>query len=83
MDHAKQPAKRLEIVPDGKDWAVTKPGQPRPHSRYRFLTAAERAAQRLLGEEGGGELLFRDRDGVVRDTEIVAPACNTEIVAAA
>jgi hypothetical protein len=65
---------RIDIVPDGQGWAVKKSGEAAPQSRHRFLEAAERAAQRLLSEEGGGEVWFRDRDGVVRDAEIVAPA---------
>ena len=74
MDHANQRSNRLDIEPDGQGWAVKKPGQPVPQSRHRFLERAERAAQRLLSATGGGEVWFRDRDGVMRDAEIVAAA---------
>ena len=65
-------ARCLDVVPEGRGWAVKKPGQAKPESRHLFLEAAERAARRQLSHEGGGEMRFRGPDGSIRDTETVA-----------
>jgi uncharacterized protein DUF2188 len=62
----------LELVPEGRGWAVRRPGRASPESRHLLLEAAERAARRQLRQEGGGELRVRGADGRIRDTATVA-----------
>jgi hypothetical protein len=64
----------LDVVPEGRGWAVRQPGQQQPQSRHLFLEAAERAAKRLLSAQGGGQVRICDCDGAIRTAETVAPA---------
>ncbi len=69
----KNPGHRaLDLVPEGRGWAVRRPGRASPESRHLFLEAAERAARRQLRQEGGGELRLRDPDGRITEKATVA-----------
>jgi hypothetical protein len=61
------------VVPDGTDWKVTKPGADRASGVFPTQQAAIDRAREILTNDGGGELRIHGRDGRFRDSDTVAP----------
>lgn len=67
------PSKGRHVVPRGKDWAVVKPGSSRASAVVPTQREAERAAKRMVANEGGGEVRIHGRDNKIRDSDTVSP----------
>ncbi|WP_348763810.1 DUF2188 domain-containing protein [Hyphomonas atlantica] len=61
------------VYKDGKEWVNKKLGADRATSRHRTQAEAESAARRNLGNQGGGELITKGRDGRIRSKDTIAP----------
>ena len=61
------------VVPDGDDWKVTKPGADRASGVFPTQREAIDRAREILERDGGGELRIHGRDGQFRDSDTVAP----------
>ncbi len=61
------------VVRDDDGWSVKKPGAERASSRHRTQAEAEAAAKRIVGNQGGGEVVIHDRHGRIRDSDTVPP----------
>lgn len=64
---------RRHVVPRGKRWAVEKPGAKRASSLHATQREAERVANRIVANEGGGEVRIHGTDGRIRDSDTVPP----------
>lgn len=66
---------RRHVVPSksGRGWESKKPGTSEPASRHRTQEAAEKAAKKQVGREGGGEVVTHRRTGEIRDSDTVPP----------
>lgn len=64
---------RRHVVPSDKGWAVKADGAKRASSRHATQAEAEAAAKRLVGRNGGGEVVIHRPDGRIRDSDTVAP----------
>lgn len=58
--------------PDGK-WANKRNDSDRATSVHDTQAAAERAARTNLGNQGGGELITKGRNGQIRSKDTIAP----------
>jgi Uncharacterized protein conserved in bacteria (DUF2188) len=58
--------------PDG-DWEVVKEKHQRASSVQPTQRQAIDRAREIIRSEGGGELVIKDRQGEIRDTDTVAP----------
>lgn len=58
--------------PDGK-WDVSKPRAERASGVFDTQREAIERGKEILGNDGGGELQIRGRDGRIRDSDTVAP----------
>lgn len=65
---------RRHVVPRGDGWAVKAPHAKRASSVHKTQAAAEAAAKRIVGRNGGGEVVIHRATGRVRDSDTVAPA---------
>jgi hypothetical protein len=61
------------VYKDGKEWVNKKLGADRATSRHHTQAEAEAAARRNLGNQGGGELITKGRDGKIRSKDTIAP----------
>lgn len=59
--------------PDG-GWDAKKEGSERSSSNSRTQKEAEADAKKFAANSGGGEVRIHDRDGLIRDSDTVAPA---------
>lgn len=64
---------RRHVVPTPKGWAVKAEGAKRASSTHTTQAAAEAAAKRIVGRNGGGEVVIHRPDGRIRDADTVAP----------
>lgn len=68
-------ANRRMVGPNGGGgWQVKKPGSSRASSRHETQAEAIDRARQILNNAGGGELTIQNRQGVIRDSDTVAPA---------
>lgn len=68
------PPNRRIVQPDGEGkWDVQKPGAKRASSTQDTQADAIKRAREILGNDGGGELQIRGRDGKIRDSDTIAP----------
>lgn len=58
--------------PEG-GWDVKAGGSKRASAHEKTQAAAEKAAKRIVGNAGGGEVVIHGRDGRIRDKDTVAP----------
>lgn len=58
--------------PEG-GWDVKAPGAKRASAHEKTQGAAEKAAKKIVGNAGGGEVVIHGRDGKIRDKDTVAP----------
>jgi len=61
------------VVPDGDNWKVKKPGADRASGVFPTQREAIDRAREILGRDGGGEIRIHGRDGQIRDSDTVAP----------
>ncbi len=54
-------------------WDVKAPGAKRSSGHANTQADAERIAKRIVGNQGGGEVVIHGRDGKIRDSDTVAP----------
>jgi hypothetical protein len=54
-------------------WDVKAGGAKRASANEKTQAAAERAAKKIVGKAGGGEVVIHGRDGRIRDKDTVAP----------
>lgn len=66
-------SKGRHVVPRGQDWAVVKPGASRASKITETQAQAERAAKRMVANEGGGEVRIHGRNAKIRDSDTVRP----------
>lgn len=66
-------SKGRHVVPQDGQWAVKKPGASRASAVAETQAQAERAAKRMVANEGGGEVRIHGRDGKIRDSDTVKP----------
>lgn len=57
---------------DGQ-WANERNDTDRASSLHKTQAAAEQAAREMLGNQGGGELITKGRDGKIRSKDTIAP----------
>lgn len=65
--------KRIVQHRDDGNWEVRKPGAPRASEVVRTQSEGIERARTILGNNGGGELQVRGRDGTIRAQDTVAP----------
>jgi hypothetical protein len=63
-----------ELVRDGDDWVVQKPGAERVSSRHDTQRQADERAAEILQNAGGGERVTHGRDGKIRGKDTIPPA---------
>jgi hypothetical protein len=65
-------ANRREVVPnpDG-GWDVKRPGSPRASAHVGTQAEAVDRARQILRNGGGGELVIRGRDGLIRSSDVI------------
>jgi hypothetical protein len=69
------PRNERHVVPaDGGGWNVVKPDGQRPSGHFDRQSEAIDRARDILTNRGGGELVIHNRQGVVRDSDTIAPA---------
>ncbi len=67
-------SKGRHVVPNASGgWAVRKPGADRASAVTKTQGQAEKAAKRMVSNEGGGEVRIHGRDGKIRDSDTVKP----------
>jgi Uncharacterized protein conserved in bacteria (DUF2188) len=54
-------------------WDVVAPGGQRASSNHHTKRGAVDRARKIVGNEGGGEVVIHDRQGLIRDSDTVAP----------
>lgn len=54
-------------------WDVVAPGGQRASSHHHTKRAAVDRARKIVRNEGGGEVVIHDRQGLIRDSDTVAP----------
>jgi hypothetical protein len=65
---------RRDVSPNGHDgWKVTKPGRPTPTATSPTQGSAEAEAKRQVRVAGGGQVVIRRPNGVIRDADTVKP----------
>ncbi|UPW06902.1 DUF2188 domain-containing protein (plasmid) [Rhodococcus pyridinivorans] len=65
---------RRHVVPDPEGgWNVKAPGAQRASAHTRTQAEAQAAARKILGNNGGGELVTHGRDSRIRASDTVAP----------
>ncbi len=57
----------------GNKWGVKRAGGQRASSRHSTQDAAKKAANRVAGNQGGGEVVTHRRNGTIRDKDTVPP----------
>jgi len=66
--------KRRDVAPGKKGgWDVRTPGSSRASSHHDTQRDAIEAGRRILGNQGGGELRIKGRDGRVREQDTIPP----------
>ncbi len=68
-----KPQDRTVAPRPGGGWSNTRNDANRASSNHRTQAEAIAAAREMLGNQGGGELSIRGRDGRVRDKDTVHP----------
>jgi len=66
-------AERRDVVKDGDDWVVRKPGAERASSRHDTQRDADVRAAEILRNAGGGERVTHGVDGKIRSNDTIAP----------
>jgi Uncharacterized protein conserved in bacteria (DUF2188) len=62
------------VVPSGRGgWDVVAPGGQRASSHHHTKRAAVDRARKIVRNEGGGEVVIHGRQGLIRDSDTVAP----------
>ena len=62
------------VVPNPEGgWDVKAAGAKRASAHEKTQSAAEKAAKKIVGNVGGGEVVIHGRDGRIRDKDTVAP----------
>jgi len=56
------------------DWANKKLGADKAGSLHGTQSAAEKSARSMLKSSGGGELITKGRDGLIRSKDTIPPA---------
>lgn len=64
---------RRHVVPRKDGWAVKAPDSKRASSVHSTQASAEAAAKKIVGRQGGGEVVIHRPDGTIRDSDTVAP----------
>jgi len=70
---SKGPNRRIVQQRSDGDWEVVKPGADRASAVEGNQGDAIGRARTILGNDGGGELTIKGRDGKIRDSDTVAP----------
>lgn len=61
------------VAPHPDGWQVTRPGASRPSTVTGTQAEAIDRARRILGNDGGGEVVIHRPNGRIRDSNTVAP----------
>lgn len=69
---AKKPDRTVFRNEDG-NWANKKKGASKASTVHTTQQAAIDAAREMLGNQGGGELTVKGRDGKIRSKDTIAP----------
>lgn len=56
------------------DWKAKREGADRASGYFNTQAEAERAAKKMAGNSGGGEVRIHSPKGPIRDSDTVAPA---------
>lgn len=73
-----QSNKRVVQKRDDGDWEVRAPGAQRASAVTPTQSAGIDRARRILGNDGGGELQIRGRDGTIRKQDTIEPGSDPE-----
>lgn len=60
--------KEIHVVPNGKDWAVKRPGADRASSVHPTQSDASKRAHGM-GRRDGSEVITHGRDGKIRESD--------------
>ncbi|PUB32453.1 uncharacterized protein DUF2188 [Promicromonospora sp. AC04] len=66
-----QPNKRVVQRRDDGDWEVRRPGAARASAIAPTQAEGVKRAREILGNDGGGELQTRGRDGAIRNQDTI------------
>ncbi|MBW3536917.1 MAG: DUF2188 domain-containing protein [Actinobacteria bacterium] len=64
---------RRHVVPHPDGWAIKAPAAKRASSVHRTQAEAEVAAKKIVGRQGGGEVVVHRPNGRIRDSDTVEP----------
>lgn len=65
---------RRHVVPNPSGgWDVRAPGASRSSAHTQTQADAVDRAREIVGKAGGGEVIIHNRQGVIRDSDTVAP----------
>ena len=78
MPASNHPNRRIVQHRDDGDWEVRKPGAARASSVTPTQADGIDRARTILGNDGGGELQVRGRDGTIRKQDTIAPGNDPE-----
>lgn len=73
-----QSNKRVVQKRDDGDWEVKAPGARRASAVTPTQSAGIDRARRILGNDGGGELQIRGKDGKIREQDTIEPGSDPE-----
>jgi hypothetical protein len=66
-------SEQRQVVKDGDDWVVRKPGAERASARLGTQREADQRAAEILRNVGGGERVTHGVDGRIRSKDTIAP----------
>jgi hypothetical protein len=72
MGQGNDGSRYVQQRPDG-DWEVVKEDRQRASSIHPTQKEAIDRARDIIRNDGGGELVIKDRHGKIRDTDTIAP----------